>query len=195
MNIPHITEHKAIALFNQKFGTDKITRFLKVREEFREMTEAFSEYLATGNDEHLRDEICDLQATLTHFASLFNMFQKEMLETSMDKVVTREIDSEYKRHRTTGLLGLHLPICDSHIDSMESALMAFERNLGCRVIVLDQVNRDTTLAEKLSLRNLSIELPEIKLNSKYYPTEKEKKPWDRKELNRHSKPSYKKKRR
>ena len=123
MNIPHITEHKAITLFNQEFGTDKTTRFLKVSEEFREMKEAFLEFIETGNDEHLRDEICDLQATVTHLASLFNMYQKEMLETSMDKVVTRKTSPSYKRYKRIGIIGAYKPI--SINDPVEELLQKY----------------------------------------------------------------------
>lgn len=99
-------EEKAIALFNQKFGIDKLSRFRKVREEFEEASEAFEKYLevpsfgmAKENKQHLEDEISDLYATVTHFASLFELDHNKMLEMAVDKVVKRQTDPNYKRFR------------------------------------------------------------------------------------------------
>jgi len=86
-------EHKAINLFNDKFGTDVKSRFEKVKEEFNELIEAFN----SCNLEHIKDEICDCQATLSHFASLHNLYNKNMLETAIDKVIKRETNPNYKR--------------------------------------------------------------------------------------------------
>lgn len=99
-------EQQAIHLFNEKFGTDKISRFRKVREEFEETSEALEKYLevpqfgmAKENKQHLEDEISDLYATVTHFASLFELNHNKMLEMAVDKVVKRQGDQNYKRFR------------------------------------------------------------------------------------------------
>ena len=97
-------ETTAISLFNSEFGTDKLSRFKKVTEEFNETAEAFEKYLeipsfgkVKDNTEHLKDEISDLYATVTHFASLFNLNHNELLEMAIDKVETRKLNPNYKR--------------------------------------------------------------------------------------------------
>jgi NTP pyrophosphatase (non-canonical NTP hydrolase) len=99
-------ETKAIELFNNKFGTDKLSRFRKVTEEYLETSEALNIYFeipqfgrAKENEEYLKDEISDLFATVTHFASLFDLSHADMLEMALDKVAKREIDKNYKRFR------------------------------------------------------------------------------------------------
>ena len=44
-------------------------------------------------------EISDLYATVTHFASLFELDHNKMLEMAVDKVVKRQTDPNYKRFR------------------------------------------------------------------------------------------------
>lgn len=208
-NIPSLIEHKAVKLFTEKFGTDKITRFLKVREEFLEVSEAFSEFLETGNDEHLRDEICDLKATVTHFASLFDLFQQEMLHTAMDKVVMRETDPGYKRYpkvrniRNVGIIGGIGGIggvspFESQIELLKHHL---ENNNDVIVLGKSSLEFDEDIFTKLDrIKNIELEfrapmpiLNECKIETYFEP--REQKPWDRKEINRHSKSNYKSKRR
>ena len=107
MIIPDITEAKAIKLFNQKFGTDFITRWNKFSEEVSELTEVVNNILEARNNgqqptdfdiDHLKDELSDVQSTFTHLASLFGQYQKQMLESAIDKVTTRETDPNYKRY-------------------------------------------------------------------------------------------------
>ena len=206
MNIPNITEHKAIKLFDEKFGRDKTTRFLKVREEFREMSEAFSEYLETGDDEHLCDEICDLQATVTHLASLFGMYQKKMLHTSVDKIIKRETDPGYKRFpnvrsiKSVGVIGNSINSDSGFLRYVSSqnfkavitgvTCSDFTESKEAAISVLEKINH-------LVIENRKLEIPLISadIECKNDFKEKEPKPWDRNEINRHSKPSYKNKRR
>lgn len=204
MNIPNITEHKAIKLFDEKYGRDKTTVFLKVREEFREMSAAFSEYLATGDDEHLCDEICDLQATVTHLASLFGMYQKQMLHTSVDKVIKRESDPDYKRYQRIGIV---FPAGTNRFElEAERLSLLFDKNPKGVIIgvpysdTINSLEADVSVLEKIhhfAVKNrdlpISLILPKLECIADY--VEKEAKPWDRKEINRHSKPSYKNKRR
>jgi len=97
--IPNITEHRAIKLFDEKFGRDIHTRFLKIVEEFNELEEAFAESIKTGSYEHMIDELSDLQGTLSHFAGLFELYQQDLLLMVIDKVTKRETDPEYKRFK------------------------------------------------------------------------------------------------
>ena len=99
-------EQHAIDLFDQRFGTEKISRFRKVRGEFEEASEAFEKCLevpsfgmAKENKQHLEDEISDLYDTVTHFASLFELDHNKMLEMAVDKVVKRQTGPNYKRFR------------------------------------------------------------------------------------------------
>ena len=107
MIIPDITEAKTIKLFNQKFGTDFLTRWNKFSEEVSELTEVINNILEARNNGqqptdfdigHLKDELSDVQSTFTHLASLFGQYQKQMLESAIDKVTTRETDPNYKRY-------------------------------------------------------------------------------------------------
>lgn len=208
-NIPNITEHKATTLFDEKFGKDKVTRFSKVREEFNEMIDAFVEYLETGNDEHLRDELCDLQGTLSHFASLFELYQQEMLHASIDKVIQRETNPEYKRYssvrniRNVGIIG---GIGSISPFEAQLELLAYHLENENRVIIIgegspeDVKSKDEILSkfEKMKRIEMEVKAPPMIYDCKsveplYEP--REPKPWDRKEIHRHSKSSYKSKRR
>lgn len=101
-------EKKAISLFNDKFGKDVTSRFNKVEEEFEEMKQALQIILALDQNDtskveahvlHLKDEISDLYATVTHFASLFGLSHFQMLEMAIDKVEKREKNPNYKRYK------------------------------------------------------------------------------------------------
>jgi|GEM_PF-3448771 len=97
-------EVEAIEVFNENFGTVKLSRYHKVKEEFEEMTEAFEEYIRVPHfgksnecEEHLKDEISDLYATVTHLASLFGLHHQNLLEMAIDKVEKRKTNPKYKR--------------------------------------------------------------------------------------------------
>jgi hypothetical protein len=100
MNMPNITEHKAIELFTKKYGDDLITRYEKFNEEVKEFREVFEQYINNKSPElllRLVDEASDVQGTFTHLTSLVGLYQKEMLHYCIDKVKGREIDPNYKR--------------------------------------------------------------------------------------------------
>jgi hypothetical protein len=97
-----ITENRAIALFEKKYGTGGIAgRVRKLKEEFAELMEAIDEQ---NNDPkigapHVRDEISDLYCVLSHLASMYGMYHQELLEMGIDKVTTRETNPDYKRFK------------------------------------------------------------------------------------------------
>jgi NTP pyrophosphatase (non-canonical NTP hydrolase) len=106
MKEKNITEHRAIKLFSKKFGTDFMTRLDKFNEEVSELNEAIKIYNTLKDDrpeivyemlEHIDDEFSDVQGTFTHLASLRQLFQREMLDNCIDKVIKRETNPEYKR--------------------------------------------------------------------------------------------------
>lgn len=101
-------EKTAISLFNEQFGQDVSSRFSKVVEEFGETRQALQVVLAQDPDDkdkveanvsHLKDEISDLYATVTHFASLFGLSHYQLLEVAIDKVKRRQSDPNYKRYK------------------------------------------------------------------------------------------------
>jgi NTP pyrophosphatase (non-canonical NTP hydrolase) len=100
IKVRDITEAKAIDLFTSQFGTDIEIRYEKFVEETTELHEAMSTYIGNKSPEaleHLRDEFSDVQGTFTHLASLFSLYQQEMLHNCIDKVTGRMIDPNYKR--------------------------------------------------------------------------------------------------
>jgi hypothetical protein len=102
MNIPNITEHKAIELFTKKYGNDLLTRYEKFNEEVEEFREVFEQYINNKSPElllRLVDEASDVQGTFTHLASLMGLYQKEMIHYCIDKVKGRETDPNYKRFK------------------------------------------------------------------------------------------------
>ena len=88
------TEQKAIILFDQEFGKNLHFRIAKLQEEVKELAEA----IADNHIEHIKDEVSDVQAVLTHIQSIVGLNNKSCLEMAMDKVVTRKTNPEYKRY-------------------------------------------------------------------------------------------------
>lgn len=100
IKVRDITEAKAIDLFTSQFGNDIQSRYEKFMEEFSELNESFNNYRENKSPEaleHLLDEFSDVQGTFTHLASLFGLYQQEMLHNCIDKVKGRMIDPNYKR--------------------------------------------------------------------------------------------------
>ena len=99
--IKNVSEHSAITLFTSKFGTDILSRYDKFIEECTELNEAMFNYNEKKSPEaleHLLDEFSDVQGTFTHLASLFGLYQKEMLGNCIDKIKGRETNPNYKRY-------------------------------------------------------------------------------------------------
>lgn len=94
----------AKTLFDSEFGTDIFSRFRKLKEEYNETTEAFDDLLKTPgmfDDEnainHLIDEVGDLQAVLFHIQTILGTNPKALLTGSMEKVVERKTNPNFKR--------------------------------------------------------------------------------------------------
>jgi NTP pyrophosphatase (non-canonical NTP hydrolase) len=99
-NIPDIAESRAIRLFNEHFSNNLSTRYDKLMEEIKELDEAIKEYENKKTPEtlaHLFDELSDVQGVFTHLASLVGLYQREMLNSCIDKVKGRMIDPNYRR--------------------------------------------------------------------------------------------------
>jgi len=106
MSINNITEHRFLKVVNEKYGTDLFTRFEKLDEEFQELINAnvwnLHEDVLENEQEaidHLKDEICDVYAVLTHIAGILGMNHKDMLDSVLDKIKGRETDPEYRRYK------------------------------------------------------------------------------------------------
>lgn len=100
IKVRDITEAKAIDLFTSQFGTNLVIRYNKFEEEVNELHGALMNYDLNKSPEaleHLLDEFSDVQGTFTHLASLFGLYQQEMLHNCIDKVKGRMIDPNYKR--------------------------------------------------------------------------------------------------
>ena len=99
-SLPNITEYSAFNLFDAKYGRDLKTRFAKIEEEFFELKKEV-EKISDNPDENLiiriKDETCDLNACVGHFASILKLYQHEMLHYVVDKIKGREKDPNYKR--------------------------------------------------------------------------------------------------
>jgi len=99
-------EEKTITIFNLKYGIEKYSRCIKVIEEFNEMIAAFDTYISVPNEtskEHLKDEIADLYATVSHLASTFNLYHEELLQMTLDKIKERDINPEYKHNKNINI--------------------------------------------------------------------------------------------
>lgn len=98
--LPNITEYSAFKLFDAKYGRDLKTRFAKIEEEFNELKKEV-EKLSDNPDENLiiriKDETCDLNGCVGHFASILNLYQHGMLHYVVDKIKGREKNPNYKR--------------------------------------------------------------------------------------------------
>ena len=99
-SLPNITEYSAFNLFDAKYGRDLKTRFAKIEEEFFELKKEV-EKISDNPDENLiiriKDETCDLNACVGHFASILKLYQHEMLHYVVYKIKGREKDPNYKR--------------------------------------------------------------------------------------------------
>lgn len=102
------TEYKFLTVVDRKFGRDMLSRMEKLNEEVSELFEAFGdaykgETVLTTNPElldHLRDEVADAFAVLTHVADILRMNQRDMFERVLDKLKQRETDPEYKKQKS-----------------------------------------------------------------------------------------------
>lgn len=105
---PTTLENDFIKLCNSKFGKDLDSRIVKFDEEVDELFEAYNAYKQIDLEsienrlmiiEHLMDEISDVQAVLTHIASLIGLNFNACLEMANDKIEKRETDPNYKRFK------------------------------------------------------------------------------------------------
>lgn len=94
-----ITEKITIKLFNDKFGSDLLTRFIKLDEEYNELQSVLLDYRKSEVDakEHLIDELSDTLSLITHIASILEISLDELLLLAIIKVKVREHYPSYKK--------------------------------------------------------------------------------------------------
>lgn len=90
--------------FTERFEGNLYDRFEKLKEEFEELKEAFEDYFNAKypsdrkiKEEHLLEEIGDVQAVLTHITTILGSdFQTVVMEAIIKNKV-RETNPNYKR--------------------------------------------------------------------------------------------------
>ncbi|WP_314791430.1 hypothetical protein [Tannerella forsythia] len=90
--------------FTKKYSDDLELRFQKLNEEFLELNEAFKDYQVAIDPsdrkrkcEHLKDELGDVQAVLTHICTILGVSQEELLINSLVKSKVREVLPKYMK--------------------------------------------------------------------------------------------------
>lgn len=94
-------EFKFASMCNERFGTDIFSRIRKLEEETNELFEVSYELMqgdTPGAYEHFKDEISDVQAVLTHLASIVGLNFQTCLEMAKDKIEKRDTEPNYKRY-------------------------------------------------------------------------------------------------
>jgi len=105
------TEYKFLTVVDRKFGRDLLSRMEKLNEEVSELFEAYGDAYQSFSEEtkltdnpelldHLRDEVADTFAVITHIADILGMNQRDMFERVLDKLKQRETDPEYKKQKS-----------------------------------------------------------------------------------------------
>lgn len=146
MKTPNIEEHQSIELFTKEYGNDIMSRYKKFQEEVKELDEVYHEYFDAYDKspevyKHLLDEFSDVQGTFTHLASLFGLYQFEMLHYCMDKVIGRKTDPNYKRFDSTdvtpGSFQRYIPVNRIPFNSNDLEYRDEIENINGRVLVFE----------------------------------------------------------
>lgn len=91
-------EDESVKLFNKKYGNDFFTRIDKLKEETKELFDAYDEMERCNTKEnilHFIDELSDVQGVLSHLHSLFASDNDKALLNCIIKNKCREIDPNY----------------------------------------------------------------------------------------------------
>ena len=89
-----------LEMLNKKYGTSVDLRLVKLREEFGELMEAANKDIF-ANKENMSDfidELADVNILLFHIAGILGVRQDRLLAMSLDKIIGREKDPNYKRN-------------------------------------------------------------------------------------------------
>lgn len=97
-NIKSKTEKELLKFFNQKYGTEIVSRLEKLSEECRELNDAITGFMMGDNGMvEIKDEISDVLAVITHICDIIGTDTRQLLAEALDKVQGREKNPDYKR--------------------------------------------------------------------------------------------------
>lgn len=91
-------EKDVLKFFNQKYGTEIVSRLDKLSEECRELDKAIDGFTMGDNGiADVKDEMSDVLAVITHVCDILGTDTRELLQQAYEKVKGREKDPNYKR--------------------------------------------------------------------------------------------------
>ena len=92
------TEKDFLKFFNQKYGTEIISRLDKLQEECQELNDAIAGFTMGDNGiAEIKDEMSDVLALITHVCDIVGTNTRQLLFEALDKAKGREKDPDYKR--------------------------------------------------------------------------------------------------
>ena len=92
------TEKDLLKFFNQKYGTEIISRLDKLQEECQELNDAIAGFTMGDNGiAEIKDEMSDVLALITHVCDIVGTNTRQLLFEALDKAKGREKNPDYKR--------------------------------------------------------------------------------------------------
>lgn len=92
------TEKDFLKFFNQKYGTEIISRLDKLQEECQELNDAIAGFTMGDNGiAEIKDEMSDVLALITHVCDIVGTNTRQLLFEALDKAKGREKNPDYKR--------------------------------------------------------------------------------------------------
>ena len=92
------TEKDFLKFFNQKYGTEIVSRLEKLSEECQELNDAITGFTMGDNGMvEIKDEMSDVLAVITHICDIIGTDTRQLLAEALDKVQGREKNPDYKR--------------------------------------------------------------------------------------------------
>ena len=93
-----LTEKNLLKIFNQKYGTEIVSRLEKLSEECQELNNAIAGFTMGDNGiAEIKDEMSDVLALITHVCDIAGTNTRQLLFEALDKVKGREKNPDYKR--------------------------------------------------------------------------------------------------
>ena len=92
------TEKDFLKFFNQKYGTEIVSRLEKLSEECQELNDVITGFTMGDNGMvEIKDEMSDVLAVITHICDIICTDTRQLLAEALDKVQGREKNPDYKR--------------------------------------------------------------------------------------------------
>ena len=93
-----LTEKNLLKIFNQKYGTEIVSRLEKLSEEIKELDNSIAGFTMGDNGiAEIKDEMSDVLALITHVCDIVGTNTRQLLFEALDKAKGREKDQDYKR--------------------------------------------------------------------------------------------------